>query len=259
MMELNENKRDYINAILAVNFSLSEEQKKNPKDYFDILNSKNEEYLDIAYNYREEDKIDGDAYLNKIFSIISDYKINEKIIIESIKNIGTKNRIKEEFKDIPDPLKLEFYISILIAIKYGKEFAIKPNYKADHIGRPYSHAPWNQWDIEVFSKTLYWLIEVTLIRNKTQQLNNETTSVIRHLNSNEELNHIENKYISFIAPFVHEDTSTFFDFCIFDSKRKWYTVNIKPYTIDEFTDITLAKNNLIDMEEYSSRILNELK
>ncbi len=48
-----------------------------------------------------------------------------------------------------------------------KRFAIRPNYKADHIGKPYSHAPGNKGDIEIFSKQIYWLIEVTLIRNKT--------------------------------------------------------------------------------------------
>ena len=213
-MELNENKRDYINELLSVDFNLSEQQKKNPKEYFNALNSKNEEYLKIVYKYRDEDKIDGNLYLNKIFRIIDEYKISEEIIIESINKIGSRSSVIDEFMEIPDPLKLEFYISILIAIKYGKEFAIRPNYKADHIGKPYSHAPGNKGDIEIFSNEIYWLIEVTLIRNKTQQLNHETANVIRHLYSNEEFDDRLIKYLSFIAPTIHQDVREFFDYSI---------------------------------------------
>ena len=158
-------------------------------------------FLDIAYKYREQDKIKGDIYTKQLYSIIEDYKITEKIIVESIEKIGSKTTVIDEFKEIPEPLKLEFFISILIALKYKNKFIIRPNYKADHIGKPYSHAPGNIGDIEVFSKTLYWLIEVTLIRNKTQQLNHETTSVIRHLFSNEEFANHFIKYLSFIATF----------------------------------------------------------
>ena len=259
MIELNENKREYVSELLSVDFNLSEEQKKNPKDYFDALNSINEEYLEIVYKYRDEDRIDGNLYLNKIFSIIDEYNIDEEIIIESINKIGSRSSVIDEFMEIPDPLKLEFYISILIAIKYGKEFAIRPNYKADHIGKPYSHAPGNKGDIEIFSNDIYWLIEVTLIRNKTQQLNHETANVIRHLYSNEEFDDRLIKYLSFIAPTIHQDVREFFDYSIVKSKSSDYDVNIKPYTLPEFIEVTQVNENFEDMTNYTKDVFESFR
>lgn len=259
MIELNENKREYVNELLSIAFNLSEEQKKNPKEYFDALNSKNEEYLKIVYKYRDEDKIDGNIYLNKIFSIIDEYNIDEEIIIESINKIGSRSSVIDEFMEIPDPLKLEFYISILIAIKYGKEFAIRPNYKADHIGKPYSHAPGNKGDIEIFSNDIYWLIEVTLIRNKTQQLNHETANVIRHLYSNDEFDDRLIKYLSFIAPTIHQDVREFFDYSIVKSKSSDYDVNIKPYTLPEFIEVTQVNENFEDMTNYTKDVFDSFR
>lgn len=259
MIELNENKREYINELLSIEFSLSEDQKKNPKQYFDVLNSKNEKYLSIVYKYRDEDKIDGNLYLNKIFNIIEEYNINEEIIVESINKIGSRSSVIEEFMEIPDPLKLEFYISILIALKYGKEYAIRPNYKADHIGKPYSHAPGNKGDIEIFSKELYWLIEVTLIRNKTQQLNHETANVIRHLYSNEEFDDRLQRYLSFIAPVIHSDTKRFFDVSVVMEKSNEYDINLKPYPLAEFVEITRKKENFQDMTNYTQSIFENFR
>ena len=84
------------------------------------------------------------------------------------------------FNDIPAPIRLEFFISLLIVIKYGSQLSIKPNYRSTNEGIPYSHAPGGIGDIEVFNDNFKWLLEVTLIRNRNQQLNHETTSVSRH-------------------------------------------------------------------------------
>ncbi len=100
---------------------------------------------------------------------------------------------------------------------------------------------------------------MTLIRNKTQQLNNETTSVIRHLNSNEEFKEYSKKYLSFIAPFVHEDTAIFFDFSIVNNISQSLKIFIKPYDLNNFIDITIAKRNFEDMEKYTDKTLNEFR
>jgi len=159
--------------------------------------------------------------------------------------------------EIPSPLKLEFSIAILIALKYKNKFFIRPNYKVDHVGKPYSHAPGNYGDIDVYSDMIYWLVEVTLIRNKAQQLNNETSSVIRHLNSDEEFKDHSNKYLSLIAPIIHVDTKDYFDISLIKSKVQGKKIYIKPYNIENFLSITLARNNLLDMENYSKRIFKE--
>lgn len=259
LIQINESKLEYIQQLLKIDFSLSDKEKTDPQSYFDKLNTRVDEFINLIIKHRESDKIDGGTYTSKIFDIIKSYNIDENIITESIEKIGTRKTVIEEFKEIPEPLKLEFYISILIALKYGNEFSIRPNYKADHIGKPYSHAPGNMGDIEIYSSTIYWLIEVTLIHNKTQQLNHETTSVVRHLYSNEEFKNYLIKYLSFIAPIIHEDTKEFYDISVIRGQGKDYKVNMKPYSINDFVKITLEKENFSDMEEYTKNVKSDFK
>lgn len=259
LIQINENKLDYIVDLLKIDFELSDDEKLNASAYFKKLDSKNDAFLSLVYRYRTTDKIDGERYRNQINEIIKIYEIDEDKIIKSIEKIGSRKTIIEEFNEISEPLKLEFFISILIALKYGKKFAIRPNYKADHIGKPYSHAPGNKGDIEIFSKEIYWLIEVTLIRNKTQQLNHETTSVIRHLYSNEEFADRLKKYLSFIAPVIHNDVRDYFNYSIVNSKSKGYEVKLKPYSIDEFVTVTKEKRNFEDMENYTKQVFDDFR
>lgn len=247
---------DYINDLLSVNVILTDEEKENPSLHFSKLETYNNQLLEIVYKYREKViEQDGFEYVQKVSEIIKLYELDEEKIVESIGNIGTSKNIIPAFKYIAEPLKLEFYLSLILALKYGKEFAIRPNYKADYIGLPISHAPGNTGDIEVYSKKLYWLIEVTLIRNKTQQLNSETTSVIRHFLEDNKINNYLSKYLSFVAPFIHQDTKEFFDYSIVRHKIKDQSFNLKPYSISEFIDTTLTTNNFNDMENYTSQVI----
>ena len=261
-IQINENKLDYIKEICNIDFNLTDDEKNDENLFFQKFESCTDIFLDLLDKYRKQDKIIGDIYTKQLYNIIKDYNITEDVIIKSIENIekvGSKTTIIEEFKEIPKPLKLEFFISILIALKYKSHFIIRPNYKADHIGKPYSHAPGNTGDIEVFSKTIYWLIEVTLIRNKTQQLNHETTSVIRHLFSNDEFANHFIKYLSFIAPQVHQDTQEFFDYQIVKSKNDTHHIYIKPYSIREFIDVISNSDILDDMNKYTQKVIEDFR
>jgi len=259
LIQLNENKLDYIQELLSIDFTLTEEEKENPWQYFQKLDGNNQPFFDLIIKYRERDKINGTTYRNQLLELIDTYKIDEETIVKSIKNISKRRNVIEEFKDIPEPLKLEFYIAILIALKYGDEFAIRPNYKADHLGKPYSHAPGNKGDIEVFSDYIYWLIEVTLIRNRNQQLNHETTNVIRHLISSEEFANRVKKYLSLIAPIIHPDVRDFFNYSIVRHRTENQDLYIKPYPLEEFVDKTIKKEIFRDMEIYTQQIINEFR
>ncbi|MEK7106059.1 MAG: AlwI family type II restriction endonuclease, partial [Patescibacteria group bacterium] len=105
----------------------------------------------------------------------------------------------------------------------------------------------------------YWLIEVTLIRNKVQQLNSETTSVIRHLLTSRDFGNYEYKYLSFIAPFLHEDTKSFYDTTIIKNAIENNKVSLNPYSLADFIEITTEGNNLRDMENYTEEIRKDLR
>ena len=236
---------DYINDLLSVNVELTNEEKENPNLHFAKLETYNKPLLDIVFTYREEIiETDGFEYVKKISEVIKLYELNEEKIVESINQIGTSRNVVPAFKYIAEPLKLEFYLSLILALKYGNELAVRPNYKADYIGLPISHAPGNSGDIEVYSKKLYWLIEVTLIRNKTQQLNSETTSVIRHLLEDNKINKYLSKYLSFVAPVIHQDTKNYFDYSVVQNKIKEQKLYLKPYSISEFIDTTMRGKTL---------------
>lgn len=258
-IEINENKLSYIKEILNIEFNLSIDEKTNAKKYFNKLDTQNDIFLHIAKKYRQVDVIDGELYANKIFDIIKLYEIDEEKIYKSINQIGGKESIIPEFQEIPSPLKLEFYIAILVALKYGNEYSISPNYKVDHIGKPYSHAPGDMGDIDVYTKDIYWLIEVTLIRNKNQQQNNETTSLIRHLCSDSYFVNYQKKYLSLVAPIIHNDTKQILDVSLVLNKNNGNNIYIKPYNIKDFVDITIKKHNFIDMEDYSKNIIDIFK
>ena len=251
---------DYINDLLSVNVELTDKEKEIPSSYFTKLETYNNQLLKIVGEHREKVvEKDGVEYVQKVSEIIKMYELDEEKIVESIGYIGTSKNIIPAFKYIAEPLKLEFYLSLILALKYGNKFAIRPNYKADYIGLPISHAPGNTGDIEVYSKKLYWLIEVTLIRNKTQQLNSETTSVIRHFLEDNKINNYLSKYLSFIAPIIHQDTKEFYDYSIVRHKIKDQSFNLKPYSIPEFIDITLTSNNFKDMENYTVQVIEKFR
>lgn len=249
---------DYINDLLSIDIDLNEEEKEHPLMHFSKLETYNDLLLDVVYKHNEEViEKDGFEYVQKVSEIIKLYELDEEKIVESINNIGSTKNIIPAFKYISEPLKLEFYLSLILALKYGNRFAIRPNYKADYIGLPISHAPGNTGDIEVYSKRLYWLIEVTLIRNKTQQLNSETTSVIRHFLEDNKINDYAYKYLSFVAPFIHQDTKEFYDYSIVRHKIKNQRFNLKSYSISEFISITLENDNFRDMENYTEQVIED--
>ncbi len=257
-VELNEAKLEYIQALLDRDFALSPEAKEDAGTYFSLLAT--DELLDVAISFRTRDELTGEDYTEKLFAIIATYGLTIEIILKSLAVLETrKDTPIEEFKEIPEPLKLEFYIAVLLALTYGTEFTIKPNYKADHIGKPYAHAPGGRGDIDVYSETTYWLIEVTLIRNRTQMLNSETTNVIRHLLDNPQFAEIPQKYLSFIAPVIHDDVRRFYTHSIVEGTLNNRTAYIKPYSLDEFIKVTSAKRNMHDMESYTANSISEMR
>jgi len=251
---------NYIKDLLSVKIELNEKEKENPNLHFAKLEKYNKQLLEIIYKYRQKtSQQDGFEYVKKLLKIIKNYELNEEKIIESIKNIGTSKSSIPAFKYIAEPLQLEFYLSLILVLKYGDKFAIKPNYKADYIGLPISHAPSNVGDIEVYSEHLYWLIEATLIRNRTQQLNSETTSVIRHFLEDNKRNNYLSKYLSFVAPVIHQDTQYFYEYSIVMNKTESQNIFLKPYSIAEFIDVTLKKDNFKDMENHTRQVVENFK
>lgn len=255
LLSVNENRKDFLHFLLDKDFTISEAAKENEELYFEELGYLPETLINEISSYRETESLVLSNYNAVLNKVIADYGITENKIIELINSIS-KDSKEKLFWYIQKPLKLEFFISILIYLKYGNEYIVKPNYKADDKGIPYQHAPGNVGDINITSKSVNWLVEVTLIRNKTQQYNAETADCIRHLKQLDK----PLKYLSFVAPVVHPDTEEFYNNAIINmiinDDDNCY---IKAYNIENFVDTTQRKHNLQDMRAYKDDIVKKMK
>lgn len=236
---------ELVEKIFASDYSFTEDQKNNSLLYFNQYSKYSDSLLSITTGWTVESD---DSMHSKLERVVKDYGID----INKVKNLindleENKNR---EFKYVPTLLKLEFYLSILLYLIYGENHMIVPNYKTDSLGMPISHAPGNNGDIYVYSDNINWLIEVTMIRNKQQQLNHETTSVIRHLEGDS-----RERYLSFDAPYVHQDIRNFYDNEIIRLLLSDTLVFMKTYTINNFLSETLKRDNLDSMRNYTNEVI----
>ncbi len=65
--------------------------------------------------------------------------------------------------------------------------------------------------------------------------------------------------MSFIAPVIHDDTTKFYDISVIKSTIDRYNIRLKAYSINEFVETTLQKENLSDMEKYTKKHSTILK
>lgn len=251
LIGLNQNKIEFFNKLSAETTEVSDTAKENDLEFYKEMNQGLGSLSELAIDERDTDVIEGSEYTSKLLTLIEQYSMSKELVLSELKNLSSGRTVL--FKEMSPPLKLEFYISLLVALSYGEELEIRPNYKTDHEGKPYSHAPGGGGDIDIFNDGLYWLIEVTLIQNRQQQLNSETTTVFRHMRTNEEFSNRDEKYLSFIAPYVHEDTQNYFEFETFRNRSD--KIKFGSYDIDRFIEATMSKSNFVDMASQTQEIL----
>ena len=197
----NKSRLPFYKALKECDFRISEEAQESELKYFEEIGSFNISIENLIYEFREPIDHSTEGYNTKIPAIIESYKLDVARIEQELKQIDN-SRYQSKFWFIQAPVKFEFLLTLYIYSYFGDRFIYKPNYICDDAGIPFSHAPGNMGDIEVYNEELYWLIEATLIRAKTQQINNETVNLFRHINENES----KDKYLTLVAPYIHDDT-----------------------------------------------------
>lgn len=256
MIERNPDHDDIIEKWLDIPLTLTEEEKTDGKLFFERLASWDSQLLPLI----QAASVPVSEFNHKAINLLQKHNLTEQILVAELTKLEKdKQKSTLPFMSyVAAPLQLEFLLSLLLVMKYQNGFQIQPNFIADHYGMPISHAPAKTGDIELISATQYWLIEVTLIRNKQQQLNAETTSVIRHLN--EALSDYDEHFLSFVAPIVHQDTQAFYQTQIVMMQlNQSQSTFLKPYSLSEFIEITRQKNNLSDMRDYSQTIIDKAR
>ncbi len=254
----NSTRIDFYNALKAQKFTLSESAKDNEKEYFATIGSFDDKLENLVLSFRHTNDTSQENYKTKIQNIICSYKLTKKSIEESLLklSVGSKTN-KDIFWFIQDPVKFEFLLTLYAYYYLGDSFEYKPNYIYDEVGIPYSHAPGNIGDIEIFNTDQYWLIEATLIRNKNQQINNETVNLFRHISTSE----YSEKYITLVAPYIHDDTKLIFNIAsvLTMIQRKSTNLYSSTQTTEEFiNDITMG-NYFTFLQTHTRNFITDLR
>ena len=233
MLTPNENRMPLYKALKEKNFFVSESAKEDEEEYFEQLGSFDASLESLILSYREKVDHSTAEYNKKIPNIINSYGLTADSIEQALVKVSNGDKKgKDTFWFIQDPVKFEFLLTLFVYTYYGDTFEYKPNFICDEAGIPYSHAPGNIGDIEIFNKDRYWLIEATLIRSKNQQVNSETVNLFRHIDDTID----GQKYLTLVAPYIHEDTKLIFNVAsiITMIKGNMLSLSSDAQTTDEF-------------------------
>ena len=163
------------------------------------------------------------------------------------------------------PLCLEWYTSLsLMALDDSLE--IKPNIVKADDGLPLFTAGGGLADIECYYESFNLIVEVTLIKNRSQ-VQNEVLPVSRHYSDMVEKHDDKPCYCLFLAPLIHRDAMNQFYFFInqgFEGKE----LNLIPLTINQYVDLlnivleNNANGNIINhnlIEKFLKETVTNLK
>ena len=150
-------------------------------------------------------------------------KINNELEILSKRTYSRDEILRE----ISEPTRLEFLTAIALKQSYPTA-DICPNYKVDDEGYPIFTAIGGIADIECYDVETNSLFEVTLMRGKSQGVN-EIPAITRHLLEAKEKEPNKTVFSVFISPNIHFDNT----FMIKVSKEQ-YGVDIISLTITDF-------------------------
>lgn len=258
MLTPNENRMPLYKALKGKNFIVSESAKDDEEEYFEQLGSFDATLEKLILSHRETVDHSTAEYNQKIPNIINSYGLTPDSIEQALIKVSNGDKKgKDTFWFIQDPVKFEFLLTLFVYTYYGDTFEYKPNFICDEAGIPYSHAPGNIGDIEIFNKERYWLIEATLIRSKNQQVNNETVNLFRHIDDTID----RQKYLTLVAPYIHEDTKLIFNVAsiITMIKSNMLSLSSDAQTTDEFIGEVKEEMYFETISSKSQDFINEIR
>lgn len=184
-------------------------------------------------------------------------EVRKEVIKQKAKNLEIKLK-ESEFDDLnvlEERLNQTFYAKTLhqkiaqsdieqlldelriLGKKYGI-VSLQSNLIYNENGTPLSYAPAGKADL-IYQNCLF---EVTMIKNRNQQLNSETTSIARHMKESCDKGQSELRTL-LIAPYIHWDVALFFKFC-----AKEFASKIAPITIANFINLVEKSEKFNDFK-----------
>lgn len=241
------NAEEYINFLENVtlpwidNIEVRKEVIKNKAEKLQ-LNVKKLDFSDLEIL---EDSLDRQFYSKSLRKVIDDIELDN--IYDELEILIQNSDTKSSMENIPEPLRLEYLLALVFGKKFGSE-QLFSNLIYNENGVPISYAPAGKVDLEYKD----FLIEATMIKNRSQQLNSETTSIARHMYEKKKQKENELRTM-LIAPFIHWDVALFFKFC-----TKEFESKLAPLTIKKFLEIIKSSNDLNEFKINFDSCVNQL-
>lgn len=255
MLSVNSNRMRFYDELCAMQFSVPETAKEDYNEYFEVLGKMTTSILRCIQSNRDIQQRSVDSYNDKLSNIVADYHLTEEILAEYLMEVSNGSKDRRAFWFMQVPLKFEFLLSLYLFVCFGEEYEYKPNYICDDAGIPYSHAPGNIGDIEVFNRDFYWLIEATLIKSKNQQMNAETINLFRHIDNSRSCT----KYLSLVAPYIHEDTDLMIKVAtVVTMLEQQSLIFSKPYNTENYISHMHKRDIIDDMQRQTLEFVGKL-
>ncbi|MBO7381208.1 MAG: hypothetical protein J6U05_06025, partial [Neisseriaceae bacterium] len=241
------NAEEYVNFLENVtlpwidNIEVRKEVIKNKAEKLQ-LNVKKLDFSDLEIL---EDNLDRQFYSKSLRKVIDDIELDN--IYDELEILIQNSDTKSSMENIPEPLRLEYLLALVFGKKFGSE-QLFSNLIYNENGVPISYAPAGKVDLEYKD----FLIEATMIKNRSQQLNSETTSIARHMYEKRKQKENELRTM-LIAPFIHWDVALFFKFC-----TKEFESKLAPLTIKKFLEIIKSSNDLNEFKVNFDSCVNQL-
>ena len=213
--------------------------KQKAKSLDIVLKDSDFENLNIL-----EESLNQKFYNKALQSAILQSDIKE--LLEELKILASLSNAKSKY-DMPEPLRLEYLLALILGKKYGIA-KLYSNLIYNENGIPLSYAPAGKIDLEYND----FLFEATMIKNRNQQLNSETTSIARHMKESQDKRREYLRTI-LIAPYIHWDVALFFKFC-----AKEFESKIAPITIAKFIELIEKYPNFSDFQINFDKFVNQL-
>lgn len=171
---------------------------------------------------------DQEAFLDRMFYTEALAKAVQRadlnMVYKELLILSGKEKSESKYTAIPEPLRLEYLLALALGKKFGVNGLVS-NIIYNEEGYPLHCAPSGKCDIIYLHNDGAYIIEPTMQRGRTQQLNSETTNITRHVGAEKRETGLDYR-VMMVAPYVHPDVIDYFQYQIHSTKTKMLTLTI---------------------------------
>ena len=213
----------------------------------DVLGLKFDEKLDLT---SQEQMLDQMFYRKALDNAIKDIEVD--LIKQELKILAGTSDAETKFGDLGEPLRLEYLLALLLGKIYGTSKLVSNIIYAEN-GKPLHYAPAGKSDIILYDKKGSYILEPTMQKGRNQQLNNETTNIVRHVEIEKEKSGLDFRVLM-IAPVIHIDVTRFFKYMVVSEDAK-----IIPASIERSTQLFIDNSQIESLNRDFDNLVEHMK